>query len=104
MQKFDTIYLIIENPTEHGIFDKPTETKELRYCEVKSVGMNENYRLLDNRLKAEFTFVLSAEDEYIPNCKIVEYHNTRYQITRTAVDGTGKIRLICSSDIRDRGD
>lgn len=105
MKRYDTIYLISQSPIAHGIYDTPTEVKTQVFCEVQSVGMNETYTMLNHHLRAEYVFVLAIEDEYtqVSECKVVEYKGKRYNITRLANDTYGKIKLVCSSNIRDRG-
>ena len=85
MIRQDVIDLIAETPAAHGIFDKPTETKRTVFCEVRSVGMTEYYRALEQDLHPEFVFVLTDYAEYA-NEKICEYHGKRYRIIRTYVD------------------
>ena len=85
MIRQDVIDLIAETPVAHGIFDKSTETKRTVFCEVRSVGMTEYYRALEQDLHPEFVFVLADYAEY-SNEKICEYHGKRYRIIRTYVD------------------
>lgn len=104
MKKYSEIYLIGESPTAHGVYEKPQEYLVKVLCEVRSVGMNETWQMKNNHLKGEYVFVLEMEDLYtqVPNCKQVKYNGVKYAITRTSVDGTGKIRLVTSSEIKDR--
>lgn len=86
MTRQDILYLVSENPQAHGIFDKPTETARKVYCTVRSVGMNEYYRAMENGLQPTFSFVLTDYAEYKGE-KICIYGSTRYRIVRTYVAG-----------------
>lgn len=85
MIKADILTLVAESPAAHGIFDATTETGRDVYCEVRSVGMNEFYRALENSLQPSFVFVLADEAEYKGE-KICIYHDKRYRVIRTYVD------------------
>ena len=87
----DVIYLIAEDPAAHGIFDAPTETKRMVYCGVRSVGLSEFYRAMEQDLHPSFVFVLEDFAEYGGE-KICEYKGTRYRIIRTYTTG-GRIEL-----------
>lgn len=85
MIRQDVIDLIAEDPRAHGIFVKPTEKKRTVFCTVRSVGMNEFYRAMEQDLHPSMVFTLEHYDEYMGE-KVCEYHGTRYRIIRTYVD------------------
>ena len=87
----DVIYLVGEDPAAHGIFDTPAETKRMVYCGVRSVGLSEFYRAMEQDLHPSFVFVLEDFAEYGGE-KICEYKGTRYRIIRTYTAG-GRIEL-----------
>jgi len=91
MNRSDVLFLISEEPSAHGAFDKPTETRRMVYCTVRSVGYNEYYRALENSLQPTFVFVLADYAEYEGE-KICEYNGKRYRIYRTYQTG-GAIEL-----------
>lgn len=64
MNRSDVLYLVAENPTAHGVFDKPTETARKVFCSVHSVGMNEFYRAKENDLHPTIVFILADYAEY----------------------------------------
>lgn len=82
----DVLYLVSELPEEHGIFAAVTESQTMVYCSVKSVGMQEYYRAMENALHPTFVFVLADYGDYHGE-KICVYNNTRYRIIRTYVTG-----------------
>lgn len=84
MTKDDVIYLIAENPEAHGIFDPPTETRRMVYCQVLSVGRTEYWRAKDNGMHPQYIFRLSDAIEYGGE-KIAEYNGKRYRIIRAYV-------------------
>ena len=84
MIRRDVLYLVAENPKSHGIFDKPAETERMVYCTVRSVGMSEFYRAMENALRPSWVFTLADYAEYRGE-KICVYHGTRYRIVRTYV-------------------
>lgn len=80
----DVLTLIGETPAAHGVFDPPTYTERQVYCTVRSVGMNEFYRAMENALRPTFVFTLSDLAEYQGE-KICVYRGTRYRVVRTYV-------------------
>lgn len=87
----DVLYLIAEDPAAHGIFDAPTETRRMVYCTVRSVGMQEFYRAMEQALHPTYVFILADHAEYQDE-KICEWKGTRYRIIRTYTTG-GRIEL-----------
>ena len=85
MIRQDVIYLITEYPRAHGIFEKPAEDRRRVFCEVRSIGMNEFYRAMEQDLHPDLVFTLAHYDEYHSE-KVCEYHGRRYRIIRTYVD------------------
>ena len=86
MMRSDVMTLIGETPAAHGIFDAPTLTERTVFCAVRSVGMNEYYRAMENSLRPTYVFILSDYAEYQGE-KICRYNGTRYRIVRTYVNG-----------------
>ena len=78
----DVLTLIAEQPSAHGVTERPIITKRTVYCTVRSVGMNESYQALTNGLHPQFVFVLSDYADYAGQ-KICEYNGKRYRIVRT---------------------
>lgn len=85
MIRQDVIDLIAEDPRARGIFEPVAETKRTVFCAVRSVGMNEFYRAMEQDLHPEYVFTLEHFDEYQDE-KVCEYHGKRYRIIRTYVD------------------
>lgn len=85
MIRSDVITLISEKPTAHGIFEPFTETERTVYCEVRSVGVNEFYRAMEQDLRPVCVFVLADYAEYHGE-KIVDYHGKRLRVVRTYID------------------
>lgn len=86
MMRQDVLYLIEETPEAHGIFEQHKETERMVYCTVRSVGMNEYYRALENSLRPTFVFTLTDYADYGGE-KICVFDGTRYRIVRTYVNG-----------------
>lgn len=91
MIRDDVCYLVAESPEAHGIFDKPTEPPRMVYCSVRSVGRQEYYRAMENKLHPTIVFVLQDAIEYRGE-KIVLWTprggaQTRYRVRRTYRDG-----------------
>lgn len=79
----DVISLVAETPVAHGVFDtQVVETSRQVFCSVRSVGMNEAYKAMENGLKPQYVFTLSDYADYEGE-KICVYNNTRYRIVRT---------------------
>ena len=98
MMRSDVLYLVAEEPSAHGVFDKPTETPRKVFCTVRSVGMSEFYRAKENDLFPSIVFVLADYAEYKGE-KIALYTppggtQQRYRIIRTYVDNQS-IELVC---------
>ncbi len=94
----DVCYLVAESPEAHGIFDKPTETARAVYCLVRSVGQQEYYRALENKLHPSIVFILQDAIEYRGE-KIVLWTprggaQTRYRVLRTYQDGVA-LEIVC---------
>ena len=81
MRRSDVIYLVAETPAAHGIFDAPKETQRMVYVTLKSVGLNEYYRALEQDLRPEVIFVLSDYAEYRGE-KIAIWNGKRYRVVR----------------------
>lgn len=91
MIRDDVCYLISESPGAHGIFDAPTETRTMVYCQVRSVGQQEFYRAAANGLHPAIVFVLSNAIDYSGEKIIAWTHKDgverRYRVLRTYQDG-----------------
>lgn len=96
----DVIYLVAESPTAHGVFDRPTKTKRMVYCEVASVGYSEFYSAKSAGIEPEIVFKLSQAFEYNGE-KIVEYNGTLFRVIRTYVNGDS-IEITCGGATNDR--
>ena len=81
MRRSDVIYLVAEDPAAHGIFACPAETQRMVYCAIRSVGLNEYYRALEQDLRPEVVFVLADYAEYQGE-KIAVWHDKRYRVVR----------------------
>ena len=81
MRRSDVIYLVAEDPAAHGIFDRPAETQRMVFVTLKSVGMSEYYRALEQQLRPEVIFVLADYAEYQGE-KIAVWNGKRYRIVR----------------------
>ena len=91
MIRDDVCYLVAESPEAHGIFEKPVETPRMVYFSVRSVGRQEYYRAMENKLHPTIVFVLQDAIEYQGE-KIVLWTprggtQTRYRVLRTYRDG-----------------
>ena len=84
MVRDDVIYLVNGNPQDHGVFNKPEETKTMCYCRVQSVTRQEYYRALENNIEPVYVFILSEYADY-DGQKIVIYNEKRYRVIRTYV-------------------
>ena len=93
MLRADVIYLIKENPGNHGWFDSPTYTEKMVYCTVRSVGMTEYYRAHAQGLEPSVVFDLADEADYDDE-RILRWGTKYYRIVRTYVDGLS-IELTC---------
>lgn len=98
MIRDDVCYLVAEDPTAHGVFQKPAETPRMVYCSVRSVGMQEFYRAKDHKLNPSIVFELQDAVEYRGE-KIVLWTGRdgvqrRYGVLRTYVNGFG-IEITC---------
>ena len=85
MIKADVITLIGETPKAHGIFEEITETRRDVYCEVRSVGLTEFYKAMEQDIRPACVFVLADYAEYRDE-KIVEWHGKRMRVVRTYID------------------
>lgn len=85
MVKADVLTLIAEEQPR-GVFDPPKETTRDVFCEVRSVGFNEQYRAESIGLHPELVFRLSDYAEYEGE-KLCEYNGERFHIIRTYVQG-----------------
>lgn len=92
MMRSDVIYLVAEDPAAHGIFDRPEETLRMVYCAVKSVGLQEYYRALEQDLHPTFVFVLRDYAEYKAE-KVCVYNGKRYRIVRSYVTPQNSVEL-----------
>lgn len=84
MVRDDVIYLVNENPQNHGVFNNPEETLTMCYCRVQSVTRQEYYRARENNIEPVYVFVLSEYADY-DGQKIVIYNEKRYRVIRTYV-------------------
>ena len=89
----DVIYLIKENPENHGWFDSPSYTERMVYCTVRSVGMTEYYRAHAQGLEPSVVFVLADEADYEDE-RILRWGSKYYRLVRTYTDGLS-IELTC---------
>lgn len=78
----DVLYLVSESPEAHGIFDAPTETPRMVYCQALSVTGTEFWHAKNNGIDPAYVFRLSHALEYQGE-KICVFHGTRYRIVRT---------------------
>ena len=81
MKVDDVIYLVAEDPEEHGIFETHTETPRMVYCQVMSVGRSEYWHAKANGLEPTLIFRLSDALEYRGE-KIAIFKGKRYAIVR----------------------
>lgn len=86
MMRQDVLYLVSETPSAHGIFDAPAETQRTVFCTVRSVGMQEFYRAMEQDLHPTYVFVLADYAEYGGE-KICVYNGARYRVIRTYQTG-----------------
>lgn len=84
MVRDDVIYLVNENPPDHGVFNRPEETRTMCYCRVQSVTRQEYYRALENNIEPVYVFTMSEYEDYNGQ-KIVIYNDKRYRVIRTYV-------------------
>ena len=84
MVRDDVIYLVNENPQDHGAFNRPEETLTRCFCRVQSVTRQEYYRALENNIEPVYVFILSEYADY-DGQKIVIYNEKRYRVIRTYV-------------------
>lgn len=96
----DVLFLVGEDPRAHGVFDPPTETKRIVYCQVLSVGRSEYYQALSHGLHPDVIFRLSTRLDYRGE-KILEWVGVRYRVVRTYSDG-GAIELTAEEITADR--
>lgn len=101
MIRDDIIYLVAENPEAHGVFDPPTETRKMVYCQVLSVGRNEYYAALSHGLNPSIIFRLGTRLDYAGE-KVLIWNDQRYRVIRTYSDGDS-IELTAEEITADRG-
>ena len=82
----DVITLVNERPNAHGIFEPKLEERREVFCQIRSIGVNEFYRALEQDLHPVCTFILADYAEYHDE-KIVEWHGKRLRVVRTYVGG-----------------
>ena len=102
----DVCYLVAESPAAHGIFDPPEETPRMVYCQVRSIGGQEFYRAMENKLHPSVMFVLSDAIEYEGE-KIVLWTardgvQRRYRVIRPYDKGNG-FEIYCEEATVDAG-
>lgn len=85
MIRADAIYLVAEDPEEHGIFEERQETPRLVPADIRSVSGAEVYRAKQYGLNPEYVFILSDYAEYDGE-KIVVWNDVRWAVIRTYVD------------------
>lgn len=78
----EVIWLISEDPSAHGAFDKPRETTRMCYCRVESVTRSEYYKAKEHNAEPLFVFVLSEFADYCGE-KIVLFRGERYRVIRS---------------------
>lgn len=128
MIRADVIFLINETPAAHGVFDSllygdyvpeqansltvdpnqiyqceilpVEETKELRYCTIRSVGYNEFYAAKSAGIEPTVIFRMEDYSDY-GGQKIVEWNGTRYRVVRTYTNSQ-TIELTCELATNDR--
>ena len=128
MVRADVIYLINESPEAHGVFDSQLwgdyvpdesdsltvdpnqiyqcemlpveETKELRYCTIRSVGYNEFYAAKSAGIEPSIIFRMEDYSDY-DGQKIVEWNGTRYRVVRSYTNSQ-MIELTCELATNDR--
>lgn len=94
MVRLDTITLIRQTPSAHGIFDTVEETRREVYAEVQSVGMSESYQAMSQGLAPEVRFKLTVSDDYEDEVK-AEWRGKLYRVLRTYATRDGGIELTC---------
>ena len=93
MKRYDTIDLIVEEPTVHGVFENPEQETRTVFVEVRSVSRSEWYSAQAQNIQADIVFVMTVDADY-NNEKELVYHDQKYRVIRTYVSDDG-IELTC---------
>ena len=78
----DVIYLIQQDPDPHGFTDPVTETKQMVYVTVRSVGHTEVYEAMTQGMRPTLIFKLNNFLDYNGE-RCCEYRGQRYRVIRT---------------------
>lgn len=93
MVRMDTITLIKDNPTAHGVFDtRHSTTERTVFAEILSVSRSEFYSAHNNGLQPSYVFKLADEAEYDDELTCI-YKGKQYRIIRTYVNSENGIEL-----------
>lgn len=92
MKRYDTITLIAEAPEARGVYEEKTDLATTVFCEVRSVGMRENYEALAHGRRPEVVFVLSQDFDYAGQKRVV-WNGVTYNIIRTYLTEADEIEL-----------
>lgn len=82
----DVIYLIQQDPDPHGFTDPVTETRQMVYVTVRSVGHTEAYEAMANGLQPSLVFRINNFLDYNGE-RFCEYNGKRYHVIRTYRSG-----------------
>lgn len=99
MVRLITITLISDDPTAHGVFDTPTETRREVMAEVRSITRNEAYQARSLGLSPEIVFVISDYADYEGESRVL-WNEIEYKVIRTYTGSRSgereeEIELIC---------
>lgn len=76
------VYLIEQDPDPHGFTDPVTETKQMVYVTVRSVGHTEVYEAMTQGMRPTLVFKLNNFLDYNGE-RYCEYRGQRYHVIRT---------------------
>lgn len=84
MLKADTIDLITETRSGHGVHEAVTETARTVFCTVQSVTRSEYYTALNAGIMPEFVFKLTLAEDYQRE-RFLRYRGQKFRVVRTYV-------------------
>lgn len=91
MNNYDVCYLI-GAPKTRGLYDESAVTERRVFCEIRSVGMRENYTAMSAGFLPEFVVVLSNRIEYKQE-RTLRHKDTLYTIIRVYIRDDDAVEL-----------
>ena len=95
----EVIFLTTTGSVTNEVGDQiETQTKTMRFAQLKSIGQSEFYQAQAQGLKLEIKFVLADYLDY-DNQEEVIYNNFRYKVLRTFKSGN-ELEIVCYGGVR----